>query len=302
MPITLAPPQPVPIVSGFDYVAVDERRHRAYAAHTPSRRLLVVDTMTGKVVTQISVGPLHGIAVDPHSGAVYTDNGTDHSLSKVDPSSMKVLATLDVRGNLDAIVYDARRDRIYADQADGGAVYVVDGATMRQLGTIAMPASALEAPDVDPATGMLYQNLANGGGFAIVDPASLTIVKVVSTPQLQSNHPLVFSHFANQVIVGGVNGILAAYTPDGHHIGDVPVQPHIDQCATGSKGRLVICAGRGIVTMLLTQPGGAPRVAAWLDTGHPTLHTVGIDESTDQIWVVYSDARGDWVQSLKWMP
>jgi hypothetical protein len=30
----VAPPQPVPILSGFDYVTVDPVRRRVYAAHT----------------------------------------------------------------------------------------------------------------------------------------------------------------------------------------------------------------------------------------------------------------------------
>jgi hypothetical protein len=303
MPITVAaPPQRVPVFSGFDYVAVDEARHRAYAAHTGSRRLLIVNTANGKVVGQVDVGPMHGVAVEPTTGVVFTGDGTDQALSKVDPTTMKVVANVTVPGNIDAIVYDPSRKRIYADQDGGGSVYVIDGATMKHVATITMPADDLESPAVDPKTGVLYQNLANGGGFAVVDPATLKVVKVVKTPQLQDNHPLVFSPSANQVIAGGVNGVLSAYTPDGTHVGDAQVQPHIDQCSTGSKGDLVVCAGRGIVTVVAVKNGSAPRVVGRIATGHRGLHTVGIDESTNDIWVVYSDPSGDWVQRLKWTP
>jgi DNA-binding beta-propeller fold protein YncE len=303
MPISIAaPPQRVPIFSGFDYVAVDEARHRAYAAHSASQRLLIVDTRTGKVIGQVDVGPMHGVAIDPSTGIVLTGDGTDQKLSKVDPSSMKVLSEVAVPGNIDAIVYDPSRRRIYADQDGGGSVYVIDAATMKQVGTITMPADDLESPAVDPKTGVLYQNLANGGGFAIIDPASLRVVKVVSTPQLTDNHPLTFSPAANQVIAGGVNGVLSAYTPDGVHVGDAQVQPHIDQCSTGSRGNLVVCAGRGIVTVVAVQSNAAPRVVGRLETGQRGVHTVGIDEATNDIWIVYADPRGDWVQRLKWSP
>ncbi len=301
MPIaTAASPQPVPIFSGFDYVTVDELNHRVYAAHSKSNRLLIVDARSGRVEGQVDVGPMHGVKVDPSTGDVFTGDGTDDTLSKVDPVAMKVLASADVPGNIDAIAYDPVRRRIYADQAGGDSVYVIDGATMKMIGTIAMPANDLESPDVDPETGFLYQNLANGGGFAIVDPTTLRVVKVVKTPQLQDNHPLVFSRAANQVIVGGENGVLSAYTPDGAHVGDVQVQPHIDQCNTGSKGDLVVCAGRGIVTVIAVRNGVAPQVVGRIDTGHPGIHTVGIDERTGDIWVVWADAKGDWVQRLKW--
>jgi DNA-binding beta-propeller fold protein YncE len=304
VPISIAAqPERVPVFSGFDYVTVDEARHRVYAAHPASRRLLVVDTATGKVLTQVNVGPMHGVAVDPQSGVIFTGDGTNKALSKVDPSTLRVIGNVDVPGDVDAIAYDPARRRIYADQAaGGGSVYVIDAKTMTLAGTITMPGGALESPAVDPATGVLYQNLANGGGFAIVDPQSLRVVRVVATPQLRNNHPLIFSSAADQVIVGGVNGMLSAYTPDGVHVGDARVQPDIDQCSTGSRGNLIVCAGRGIVTVIAAAKGSAPRVVGQLDTGHPALHTVGIDETTNDIWVVYSDQSGDWVARLRWAP
>jgi DNA-binding beta-propeller fold protein YncE len=303
MPISVAaPPQPVPIFSGFDYVTIDEARHRAYAAHPSSKRLLIVDTSNGRVLGQVDVGPMHGLVVDDRTGAVFTGNGTDQTISKVDPSGMTVVSSVEVPGNIDAMAYDNARGRIYADQDGGGNVYVIDSATMKQIGTIAMPADDLESPAVDQRTGTLYQNLANGGGYAIVDPATLKVIKTVKTPQLEKNHPLVFAQAANQVIVGGINGIISAYAPDGTHAGDAKVQPHIDQCSVGSKGRLVVCAGRGIVSVIRAESGMAPRVVGTLDTGHAELHTVGIDDRTGDIWVVYPDGRGDWVQKLHWTP
>ena len=303
MPVTVAaPPQHVPIFSGFDYVAVDEQRHRAYAAHTMSRRLLVIDSVSGRVLAQVEVGPMHGVAVDPATGDVFTGDGGDDEISRVDTSVGKVVANVHVPGSVDAIAYDPIRKRIYADQAGGGSVYVVDATTMKFLGAISMPGSALESPAVDPATGIFYQNLADRSSFAIVDPALPEAPKVIPTPQLERNHPLIFSPSANQVVVGGVNGVLSAYTPDGVHVGDVRVQTDIDQCNTGSKGNLVVCAGRGVVSVVAVRAGLAPVLLGWLNTGAHSLHTVGIDETTNDIWVVYTDARGDWVQRLRWTP
>lgn len=303
MPLAVAaPPQPVPAFGGFDYVTVDEVHHRTYAAHTRSDRLLIVDTATGKVAGQVDVGPMHGIVYDPSGSFAITGNGTDDTLSKVDPVAMKVVASVDVPGHIDAIAYDPVRKRVYADQDGGGSVYVIDATGMKLLGTITMPADDLESPAVDPKTGTLYQNLANGGGFAVVDVSSMKVVRVVKTPQLDDNHPLVFSSATEQIIVGGANGLLSAYSTEGTHQGDVKVQPHIDQCSTGSKGSLIACAGRGIVTILRATAGGAPKLLATLDTGHAGIHTVGIDETTHDVWVVWSDTKGDWVQRLKWSP
>ncbi|MGA8534726.1 MAG: hypothetical protein WB615_11500 [Candidatus Tumulicola sp.] len=303
MPLILAaPPEPVPVFGGFDYVAIDEAHHRALAAHTRSQRLLIVDERGAAPPGQVGVGPMHGVAVDPLTGDVFTGNGTDDTVSKVDPVAMRVLASVAVPGHVDAIAYDAVRRRIYADQSGGADVYVIDAASMKLLGAIAMPADRLESPSVDPKTGTLYQNLENGGGFAAIDPATMQVIKVVKTPELQDNHALVFAPGANQVAVAGVNGVLSAYAPDGTLAGTVAVQPHIDQCGTGSKGLLVACAGRGIISVVAMRSDAAPQVVARLDTGHPGIHTVGIDESTNDVWVVWSDASGDWVQRLSVRP
>jgi DNA-binding beta-propeller fold protein YncE len=64
-------------VSRFDYVAVDAARNRVYAAHTGSQTLLVVDGTSGSVLGQVNVGPMHGVAIDPADGSVYTGDGTD---------------------------------------------------------------------------------------------------------------------------------------------------------------------------------------------------------------------------------
>lgn len=303
MPITVAaPPERVPVFSGFDYMTVDEARRRVYAAHSRSDRLLVVNSETGTVAGQVDVGPMHGVVVDPPTGLVFTGNGTDQTISKVDPVAMKVLASVTVPGNIDGMAYDPKRGRIFADQDGGGNVYVVDGSSMKLLATLEMPADDLESISVDPATGTIYQNLANGGGFAVIDPATLKVRKVVKTPQLEKNHPLVFAPAANQVLVGGINGVLSAYTPEGTLVGSADVAQHIDQCSTGAKGALVACAGHGVVNVVAATNGAAPKVVATIDTGHPGIHTIAIEENTGDVWVVWSDPKGDWVQRYRYTP
>lgn len=301
MPIAVAaPPVRVPIFSGFDYVAVDEARGRVYAAHEASQRLLIVDAKSGKVRGQVRVGPMHGVVVDPQTGDVFTGDGTDDAVSKVDPVAMKVIASVDVPGPVDDMVYDAGLHRIYADEDNGSHVYVIDAATMKLVATLTMPSKDMESPDVDSVTHLFYQNFADVAAFAIVDPTTLKIIKVVKTPNLADNHPLVVSHGQKSIAVGG-NGVMDAYTLDGDYIGSTPVQQRIDQCGTGDAQKVMVCAGNGIVNVIALNTGKAPSILASIDTGHP-IHTVGIDESTGDVWVVWSDSNGDFVQRLHWTP
>src|ERR1700674_1700677 len=96
--VPMAAPAPVPIFSWFDYVTVDAQRRRVYAAHAGSEALLIVNADSGLVLGQVDVGPVHGVAVDPVTGHVFTGNGGARTVSEVDPVAMKVLSSADVDG------------------------------------------------------------------------------------------------------------------------------------------------------------------------------------------------------------
>jgi DNA-binding beta-propeller fold protein YncE len=292
------PPHAVAIYSRFDYVTVDVQRQRVYAAHTGSQTLLVTDGVTGAVLGQVSVGPMHGVAVDPASGMVYTGDGTDKTISEVDPVALKVLRSVSVPGQVDGMAYDPQLHRLYADQDNGSHVFVVDTRSMTLVKSIEMPSSDLEAMAIDPATHVYYQNLADKNAIAVVDPRTLTVTRVIPTREIHDNHPLVFDAQLDELVVGGKNGIMATYTPSGEKLAEGNVQPDIDQCSIGQSGDLEACAGHGVVTLVKLTRGGAPRIIATYKAP-PKAHTVGIDEAHRKLWIVYPSDKGDFIQALR---
>ena len=299
LPVT--PPQPVPIYSGFDYVTVDSQRRRIYAAHTGSQALSIVDADTGKVIGQVRVGPLHGVAVDAATGHVYTGNGSDDSVSEVDPVSMKVLRTADVGGTVDAIAYDAANGHIYADEDDGTHVYVVDAKTMKSIGTVDVPGKKPEYLAVDPATHDVYQNIANLNEFVVIDGTTLKVKKTIATPEITGNHPLQYDAALGHVLVGGTNGTLAAYAPGGALVGKTAIQDRVDQCSLDQASHLIACAGSGMLSVLRDEASAAPTLVSQTPISKGA-HTVGIDGKTGAVWVVWAQPDGDFVQGFKTAP
>ena len=299
--LPIAPPQAVPIYSGFDYVTVDAERRRVYAAHTGSGRLAIVDADTGKVVGQIRIGSLHGVAVDPVTGHVFTGNGTDNSVSEIDPVAMKVLRTTDVGGAVDAVAYDPATGHIYADEDDGTHVYVLDSASMKSVGTIDVPGHKPEYLDIDPATHDVYQNIANLGEYVLIDAKTLKVKAIVPTPEIEGNHPLQYDAALGHVLVGGLNGTVAAYDRTGVLVGKTAIQARVDQCSLDRTTHLFACAGSGMVTVLRDNPSGAPTIVA--QAAVPTeVHTIGLDTRTGHLWIVWAQADGDFVQGFKTSP
>jgi len=282
-------------------VTIDAQRRRVYAAHTASQRLLIADADTGKVLGQVKVGPLHGVAVDPTTGYVYTGDGTDQTVDEVDPVTQQVLRSAAVPGNVDAIAYDRAMHRVYADEDNGTHVFVVDTKTMKLVASVLLPGNDPEFLTVDPKTHALYQNISDLSEYVVVDGTTLKVTSSVPTPQIKANHPLQYDPAYRQVVIGGENGLLAAYDSTGKLVGTLAIQPRVDQCALDPGTHLEACAGSGFVTLVRDNPGAAPTLVAQGGVSNGA-HTVGIDAKTGNVWIVWSDPSGDYVQALKRAP
>ncbi len=290
------PPQAVPIFSGFDYVTVDAQRRRVYAAHGGARALLVVDADSGKLVGQVRVGQVRGVAFDPVSGHVYVGTG-DNEVSEIDPVALKVLNHLDVGGSVDAIAYDPGNGRIYADEDDGTKVWVVDAKTFKLIKTIAIPGHKPEYLAINPRTHEVYQNIDSDSEIAVIDPATMAVSRTIATPEIKHNHPLQYDPGYDQIVIAG-GGVMSTYAPGGTKLGQLAVG-RFDQCDLDPTQHVIACAGDGGITRFTLHRGGAPTA---LDTTpvDPGVHTNAIDPKTHAVFAVWGkrDGSGDFVQKF----
>jgi DNA-binding beta-propeller fold protein YncE len=289
MPILpYVPPQPVTTSArhGFDYVTVDAQRRRVYAAHGGNSSLLIVNADTGKVLGQVRVGRMAGVAVNAATGHVYTGDGDDKALSEVDPVSMKEVHRVSVDGPVDAIAYDAQLHRIYGDEDDGTKIFVIDSRTFKQIATIPLPGHKPEYIVIDPKTHFVYQNIATD---------SEKVVRTIATPEIKNNHPLQFDQANRTLIVGG-GGNLSVYALDGKRLGTTTF-PRIDQCTLDQQRQLLACAGGGGVWTYAIPKTGAPKAAGSVKINRG-VHTVGVDEKTGHMWAVWGTPTGDYVQGF----
>jgi DNA-binding beta-propeller fold protein YncE len=283
--------------SGFDYMTGDAQRRRIYAAHSGSNALLVVNADTG-AMTQVRVGPLHGVAVNPDNGHVYTGDGLARTVSEVDPQSAKVVASAQVDGTVDAIAYDPVLRRIYADEDDGTHVFVIDANLMKEVASLTVPGHKPEYLQVDPHTHEVYQNIADLSEIAVIDSTKLQVTGTIPTPIITNNHPLQYDAAYHLLIVGGTNGTLATYSRDGKLLSTAAAPKAVDQCDLNPVNQYVACAGSKKVVVLAVAADGSLKQVADFDAP-AGVHTVTWDRNTGTIWIVWHEAGGDFIQSLK---
>jgi DNA-binding beta-propeller fold protein YncE len=292
------PPQPVPVFSGFDYVTVDAQRRRVYAAHGGAKALLVADADTGKVLGQVKVGPMAGVAVNPANGHVFTGNGDGNSVSEVDPVAMTVLRTVAVSGPVDAIAFDPTLSRIYADEDDGTHIFVIDSATFKLTKTITVPGHKPEYLAIDPETHDVYQNIDNLSEIAVIDATTLAVKRTIATPEIKGNHPLQYDSELRQLVVAGTNGVMSTYSRTGKKLGTLTV-PRFDQCTLDQSQHIIACAGGGGISRYQLKADAAPEHidTTAIDAG---VHTTAIDPQSHAVFTVWAkrDGTGDFLQKF----
>ena len=297
--IPFVPPQPVSTTSDhkFDYVTVDAVHRRVYAAHGGNSSLLIVDADSGKVLGQVKVGPMAGVAVDPDTGNVYTGDGDDKAISEVDPVNMKEVHRVNVSGPVDAIAYDPANHRIYADEDDGTRMFVIDARTFKQVAGIALPGHKPEFLAIDPTTHEVYQNIASDSEIVVIDPKTLTIGRKIPTPEITNNHPLQFDHAYRQLIVSGENNVLSVYTTYGKKVSQTIMPGRVDQCNLDQDRQVLACGANGGIALFGIRQNAAPKLLAQLPISQE-MHTLAIDPKTGRIWTVWGTPAGDFVQGF----
>ena len=295
--VPVTPPAHVQVFSGFDYMTSDADRRRIYAAHDGSRALLVVNADSGKVVGQVEVGPMHGVAVNPNNGHVFTGDGEWRTVSEVDPATLTVVRTADVDGKVDAIAYDPVLQRVYAVEDDGTRVFVVDTQTMKQVAVVPIPGHKPDYLAIDPETRDVYLNIDNLSEVAVIGAKELSVTRTIPTPEIQHNHPLEYDAEYHVLVIGGKNSTVAAYARNGKLLSTAPIQEKVDQCGLDPVRHLVACPGSGKVTVLRLHADGSLTRVAQLDVA-AGVHTLSFDPKTGHIWIVWSSDKGDFVQEL----
>lgn len=291
MPIIPAmPPQTLASKGGFDYVTVDAKNRRVYAAHGDAGTLVIVDADSGKLLGEVKVGDMAGNAINPANGHVFTGDGSSKAISEVDPVAMKEVHRLAVAGPVDAIQYDPENGRIYADEDDGTRIFVVDAKSFTLIKTIKIPGHKPEYLQIDPKTHDVYQNIASDSEIAVIDPVKLEVKKIIKTPELTNNHPLQYDSAHGALFAAGENSKMSVYSTSGTEIAAGAFPGRVDQCDLDAANGRLACFGSGI-TYWSFDGTSAPKLLAKIALEHG-VHTGAIDPSNGNIWTVWDDANG----------
>jgi DNA-binding beta-propeller fold protein YncE len=282
----------------FDFLRVDDKRHRLLAAHENDGTADYFDLGSNKLISRVKVGGAVDNAVDPESKYYYVSVQEDQRVAVLDAATLKEVKSIKVDGPTDAIIYEPKNHMIYVTHDEGANVWVIDPAAAKVVASIEVP-GVPEFMVYDESTDRIYLNIKSADMVAVIDPGTnKTVAKWATAPATQP-HGLALDSAHHRIFSAGANGKLAVIdTVSGKVVTSVPITAKVDQIAFDPKSQLVFCAGPEKMSMVRVAADGVSAAGDFATAG--TARNVAVDAKTGAVWSTYTDGKSSFAKS--WMP
>jgi DNA-binding beta-propeller fold protein YncE len=134
----------------FDYASLDAESGRLYFSHMGDGDLVVFDTKTDAVVTNIPGFPvMTGVLAVPALKKVYGSVTHNHEVAVVNTETLAVVKRIPDGRFPDGLAYSPETHRVFVSDESGGVETVIDAVKDEKIGTIEM-GGELATPNTIP--------------------------------------------------------------------------------------------------------------------------------------------------------
>lgn len=275
---------PVGGTGGWDFLTVDEKRHRLYVSR--GDHVQVLDTRSGKVVGDLlGTAGVHGVALAEDLGFGFTSNGRSDSVTVFDLNTFAVVETIKITGaNPDAILYEPFSKRVLTFNGRSANVTAIDAATRRVVGTLAVSGKPEVA--VADGRGQVFVNIEDKNLIAVIDAATLTVSKYWPLGSCdgptglaidrQRNRLFSVCHNKKMIVVDGNSGNVIKELPIGADVDGAAFDPEMDLAFSSN--------GDGTVTIVKSSESGQFAVVGTVAT-QKSAKTIALDSITHRIYL-----------------
>ncbi len=224
---------------GWDYLTFDNSTHNLYISR--GTHVIVFDTDSGKQVADIGDTPgVHGIALAPELGKLFTSNGRENTVSVVDPKTFKTLNKIKVGDGPDAILYDPATKRVFTFNGRSHDATAIDAAKGTVVGTIKLEGKPEFA--VSDEKGEVFVNIEDKNQIDSLDPSALKVK--ASWPMQGCEGPSGLSMDRNRRrLFSGCDKMMAIVDADsGKMVSHLPICDGVDATAYDDETKLAFAS------------------------------------------------------------
>jgi DNA-binding beta-propeller fold protein YncE len=275
---------PVGGTGGWDFLSVDEKRHRLYVSR--GDHVQVLDIRSGKVVGDLlGTAGVHGVALAEDLGLGFTSNGRSDSVTVFDLNTFAVVETVKVTGaNPDAILYDPFSKRVLTFNGRSANVTAIDATTRRVVGTFAV--SGKPEVGVADGRGQAFVNIEDKNSIAVIDVATLTVSKYWPLGSCDGPTGLaidrqrgrLFSvcHNKKMIVLDGNSGNVIRELPIGSEVDGAEFDPELNLAFSSN--------GDGTVTIVKSSEPSQFTVVDTVGT-QKSARTIALDSTTHRLYL-----------------
>lgn len=160
----------------FDYASLDQQGGRLYFSHMGDGDLVVFDTKTDAIVTNMPGFPvMTGVLVVPSLKKVYGSVTRNHEVAVVNTKTLAIVKRIPDGRFPDGLAYSPETHRIFVSDESGGVDTVIDALTDEKTGTIEM-GGEVGNTQYDPTSHLIYACVQTRNQFVAIDPEKKTII------------------------------------------------------------------------------------------------------------------------------
>lgn len=236
--------------TGWDLLTLDESSGRVYLSHGTS--LQAVDTATGKTVGSINnLSGVHGVALATAQKKGFVTSGKDKRITVFSLDTLKVEASISATGEgPDAIIFEPLTQRIFAFNAEGHNVTVIDASSNAIIATVALDGQP-ELPAVDEK-GTVFVNLEDQNSVDVVDGKTLKLVAKWALPSCEAPTGLAIDVVTHRLFAACHNKIMVVLdSVNGQVVATLPIGERVDGAVFDSQLRRAYSSnGDGTLTVI----------------------------------------------------
>lgn len=279
------------LLSGTDYAIVHD--HALFVAYSSADTLLKIDTKTS-LLQAFATGlkGIHGAAFSQDPGLVFTSDGGAGQVAVLQMPQAILVKRVAAGMDPDGIVFDRKLNIAYTGNGGSGSATLIPADDLEHPTTISLGGSP-EFPQVDEATGLIYQPLEDKNEVVVVDPMRKQVVSRFAVSPCEGPKGSAIDSVRQVLFIGCSNRMLVVMDlVNGQILSSIPIGRFVDVVGWDAGLRRIYTANSmGSMTVIEQSEQGTYRV---LDTVRTLAggHTLAVDPDTHRVYVVCSRLRG----------
>ena len=278
----------------FDYLTIDGVDHWLLSAHLSAGQTYVIDLRTNKVVGTIADTPgVEGIEFAPETRTVYTSNRGDNTIGIASLVSMKVVKKLPTDDKPDGSAYAAPFHKLYVSDERGKAEAIVDTNKNLILKTLHFDSEA-GMPQYDPVARKIYINLQDDDLFAVLDPATDTVIAKYPVAGCRGNHGMALDPEHHRAFLSCEGNLrMTVFDLDQHKaVASLPMPAGPDVIKFDPAiGRIYVACSSGSIAVFHQDDPDHYRLLENFPV-QPKVHSLAVDPETHRVYTPEEQENG----------